>query len=413
MTDYEHMSREELIRELEKLQSPSWAKDAEGLNKVLDELRIHQVELEMQNRELREVQQELEESRNRYADLYDFAPVGYASLDGKGVIRDINLTGSTMLGVERARLIDMPLARYVWPEDRGWFVEHMRRCRQTEEKVSTELKLAAGENAFVDVELSSVPHRSALSDDVLYRTMITNITERRLMEEELRRANEELQAFAHTISHDLQGTLAVIEGFSVVALSALEKGDSKEEVESLEHIIKGARRAQGYIESLLEYAQSVHKEGVASRAASEEVLMGVLSDLDGEIREKEVEVVIDDALPPIQVDPIRLRQVFLNLIGNAIRYLGDNEKPKIEIGARTEGGMVTLHISDNGVGIAREDQGEIFDPFKRFSTDGSYGVGIGLATVRRVVEGWGGKIWVASNPGEGATFYFSAPPATQ
>ncbi|MFW6114051.1 MAG: sensor histidine kinase [Actinomycetota bacterium] len=412
MADYKHMSKEELIEELEKLQSPNLARDGDGLNKVLDDLRIHQVELEMQNRELRKVQQELEESRNRYADLYDFAPVGYASLDGKGVIRDINLTGSTMLGVERGRLIGMPFAMHVWPEDRGWFIEHMRRCRQTDEKVSTELKLVAGKDSYIEVELSSVPHKSPFSDTVLYRTMMSDITERKLMEEELRRVNEELKAFAHTVSHDLQGTLTIIGGFSVAALAAHERGDSKEEVESLEHVIKGVRRAQEYIESLLGYAQAVHKEGTAPRAASEEILLGVLVDLEEQIRDKDAEVVIDDDLPHIRVDPIRLRQVFLNLIGNALRYLGDNDKPRIEIGGRTEGELVTLHVSDNGVGTEKQDQEKIFDPFKRLNTEESYGLGIGLATVKRAVEGWGGKVWVESSPGEGATFYFSAPAAT-
>jgi chemotaxis family two-component system sensor kinase Cph1 len=409
--EYENMTREELIAELEKLQSPSWARDADGLNNILEQLRIHQVELEMQNQELREAQQELEESRNRYADLYDFAPVGYASLDDTGLIHDINLTGSTMLGMERGRLVGMPLFRHVLFEDRGLFLEHMRRCRQTGEKVTTELRLVAKDNTAINVELSSVPYKRASGNAVLYRTVMMDITERKRMEEELRRGNEELKAFAHTISHDLRGSLAIIEGFSVAAFSALERGDNREEVESLEHVIKGARRAQGYIESLLEYAMAVHEEGVVLRAATDEVLVEVLIDYGEEIREKGVEMVIEKDLPPVKVDPIRLRQVLMNLIGNAIKYIGDNAKPRIEIGARTEGETVILHISDNGVGIQREDQDKIFEPFKRFTSDGSHGLGIGLATVKRVVEGWGGNIQVESKPGEGTTFLFSAPAA--
>jgi PAS domain S-box-containing protein len=156
-----------------------------ALEHLLEEQHNHEVELEMQNRELREAQQELEESRNRYADLYDFAPVGYVSLDNMGVIQQINLTGSAMIGIERERLIGMPFSRYVQPEDREVFLEHMRRGERSEDTVTTELRLNARGKPSMDVELSSLPSKNRPGSSAVYRTVITDITERKRAEEAL------------------------------------------------------------------------------------------------------------------------------------------------------------------------------------------------------------------------------------
>ncbi len=534
---YKKLTRAELIEELEKLESQRQAMGADEPESLVEQLHIHQVELEMQNRELREAQQDLEESRNHYADLYDFAPVGYVSLDDKGVILQINLTASAMLGVERERLVGMPFSRYVQPEDRGTFMEYMSECEMSEDMVTTELRLVARGKVAMDVELSCAPYKNKPGEAVVYGTAITDFTERKLLEEILResegyyrslfenayevivvlnpdgthkysrpsmkrisgyaldelegrsifelihpddvqhirgifsqgiqepgytanvelrfqhkdgswhiyeavgmnllddpavggvvvnareiterkrlenelvKSNEELRAFAHTLSHDLRSSLSIIEGFSDAALEASEENQRAEETDCLKHIIRGVQRAQGYIESVLQYAQSDHPEEEAFSADIEEVLLGVLMDYGEDIHDLGVEVENYIDVPPVMVNPIRLQQVFMNLIGNALKYLGNNRKPRIKVGAEKKGDTVTLYVSDNGVGISPEDQQEIFDPFKRFCIDGGFGLGIGLSTVKRAAEAWGGEVWVESEPGKGSTFFFTAPVA--
>ena len=214
-----------------------------------------------------------------------------------------------------------------------------------------------------------------------------DITERKAAEKELRARTEELDAFAHTVSHDLMGVLALIEGFSLTALEANQKGNLDEERQSLDHIVHATKRMEGYVDGLLQYARAVRQEGQASRAETEEVLMGVLTDLEEALLQGGAQVIVEEDLPSIMANPIRLHQVFLNLIANSLKYMGNNPEPRIEVGAKGEGDRVILYVKDNGVGIPKDKLEAIFLPFERLGNATGPGMGIGLATVKRAV--WG------------------------
>jgi PAS domain S-box-containing protein len=238
-----------------------------------------------------------------------------------------------------------------------------------------------------------------------------DITERRRMEKELKDRNEELEAFAHTISHDLLTPVAIVEGYAKAALEADMDGRPDAERECLEAIARGAQRMSDLITSLLQFAQAGHMDIEVSRAEPEEILVEVLMDLEEDIRAKGAEISIAADLPPVKVDAIKLQQVFFNILNNAIKHMGDVPEPRIEIGAREESGMAVFYIRDNGAGIPPELHKRIFEPFKHFSLSGTPGLGIGLSSVKRAVTAWGGKVWVESTPSIGATFFFSAPRA--
>ena len=124
----EQMSREELVKELAALQQAQQLKSE--MDEILHDLGVHQVELELQNRELRETQSALEASRQRFEELYDFAPVAYFTFDVRGCIQEVNLTGATMVGRDRARLVGMPFLSQVKMEDASLLWAHLRRCTQ-------------------------------------------------------------------------------------------------------------------------------------------------------------------------------------------------------------------------------------------------------------------------------------------
>jgi PAS domain S-box-containing protein len=151
--------------------------------RLLRELQVHQVELEMKNRELRETQQSLEESRNRYADLYDFAPIGYLTLDQKGVIREANLTAATLLGIQRSRLIGKPFFLFVADSDVGIFRSHLQQCQQSDHQIAIEVWLRPKDAVLLPVQLLSVPIRQ--DAQLSYRTTIIDMTGRRLAEKKL------------------------------------------------------------------------------------------------------------------------------------------------------------------------------------------------------------------------------------
>jgi PAS domain S-box-containing protein len=155
------MTRDELVAALTALQraaqpgAPGAPQSLDTTERVLHELHVHQIELEMQNRALREAQQALEESRDRYAQLYDFAPVGYVTLDRAHCITEINLTGATLLGVERARLIGSPLAHFIARADHPSLAHHLARCYETDDLVVGEVTLKGQQEPPVRVQLSS------------------------------------------------------------------------------------------------------------------------------------------------------------------------------------------------------------------------------------------------------------------
>lgn len=250
-----------------------------------------------------------------------------------------------------------------------------------------------------------------LVEDRTLQVMMTNerlqneIAERMLVEEELRARNAELEAFAHTISHDLRSSISVIEGYAQVARES--SGELLQEC--LEKILYLTRRMESFIESLLAYSEAGRPEGRPEAVNPNQLLKEILAEREAEISAGNVEVIVEEELPIVRVDPLRLQQVFINLLDNALKYTGDNPSPSVRFGEVEREGSAVFYVRDNGIGIARKEQGRIFEPFQRLSSGNHHGLGIGLSTVKRAVEGWGGEVWVESAPGEGSTFFFSIP----
>ena len=195
MADYGKMKKEALIRRVNSLLSSLDALEGRGIEKpkrLIQELQVHQIELEIQNRELRKAQERLEEANSRYADLYDFSPVGYVGLDEKGIIREINLTGSSMLGIERSRLIGKPFVLYLDGADRTTFEEHLRHCRSAKERTVSELAISAGREDPVEIEMMSAPFENHEKKAIL-RSALIDVTERRKAEKRLRQLSSAME----------------------------------------------------------------------------------------------------------------------------------------------------------------------------------------------------------------------------
>jgi signal transduction histidine kinase len=230
---------------------------------------------------------------------------------------------------------------------------------------------------------------------------------------QLSERNQELEAYGHTISHDLLGPVTLIKGYATIARENLPQEACERERENLGKIIDASDRMTRLTTSLLEYAKAGNPEGEIERVDSGEALRSVLQDMEARIDEAGGRVYVAPDLPAVMADPLKLRQVFSNLLGNAVKFRVEERPLKIGIGYEVEEGTVTFDVRDNGEGMGAEQVGEIFEPFKRFSHDDSPGGGIGLATVRRAVEAWGGSIQVESVPGKGTVFYFTVPAGMQ
>ncbi|HYQ91662.1 MAG TPA: PAS domain S-box protein [Candidatus Competibacteraceae bacterium] len=176
---------------------------------LIVELQLHQVELEMQNLELRETQQALEASRDRYADLYDFAPVGYVSLTGQGVIKELNLTAAALLGKPRQCLLNYPFARFVAEAERHHFFSHVQHC-QAEGWARTGLTLLSKNGPPHQVQLYSTSVQDQTHGS-LCRTVMTDITDLKQAEDALRQTQAELEQRVQARTADLQTANAALQ----------------------------------------------------------------------------------------------------------------------------------------------------------------------------------------------------------
>jgi len=193
--DYKRLSKAGLDVCLDQLLAqPATSEQASELQFLLHELQVHQIELEIQNRELRESQQLLEEARDRYADLYDFAQVGYLSLDNKGAILDINLRAAIMLGRERSQLVGMPLVTFLLPGESRILFEHLSQVFKTTSKVVHELRLKLADGGSCLVQIQSIVVKSGEGGDYSCHAALLDISQQRQIENELKQSEKQLRA---------------------------------------------------------------------------------------------------------------------------------------------------------------------------------------------------------------------------
>jgi signal transduction histidine kinase len=243
----------------------------------------------------------------------------------------------------------------------------------------------------------------------------TEIKERTRAEEavrnvarELARSNQDLEQFAYVASHDLQEPLRAVAGYvGLLQRRYPEKVDARGQ-HYIESAMDGALRMQRLIEDLLAFSRVQTKGKTFAPANLGAALDRALLNLQVAMQETHAEVT-SDPLPTLRVDASQISQLLQNLIGNGIKFHGE-ETPKIHIGAEQRDGAWTFSVRDNGIGMEPQYYDRIFQIFQRLHTRKQYpGTGIGLAICKKIVERHGGKIWVESQPGHGSTFYFTLP----
>lgn len=251
-----------------------------------------------------------------------------------------------------------------------------------------------------------------------YYMIITDLTEQKKSEQELHdllkdleRSNEELQQFAYVSSHDLQEPLRTIASFTQLLERRYKGKFDADADEFMDYVVEAAKRMQRMILDLLEYSRVSTSNVEFKEIDITDALDEALFNLKGTIKRNNAVITHND-LPAVTADKSQLVKVFQNLISNAIKFRKETEPPKIYISAREneEKDEYVFSVADNGIGMDTQYAGRVFTIFQRLHTIEEYhGSGIGLSVAKRIIERHSGRIWVESELGKGATFYFTLP----
>lgn len=423
------LQAEEIVRERSSPAAPSTeTMSPDALQLMLHELHVQQIELEMQNEELRRTQAELETARSRYFDLYHQAPAGYCTVSAAGLIQEANHMATTLLASGRATVKGQVMTRFVATSHQDCYYLLRKRLLGSSKQQSTEVQMARGDGqpfwAFMVATLAS----DGRGDIII---LFTDITEQREAEQERRAqaertlqhqaaqqaaeaANQAKTVFLATMSHEIRTPLNSIIGFTNLLLeSAL--GDEQRQYAEMARS-SGAMLLQ-LINEFLDFSkiEAGRLEIESLDFCPSQELENALDQIRVAAQLKGLELRSEIQAPPlVQGDAVRLLQVVLNLLSNAVKFTAHGQVTLSCQETHRHNGVVWLRVAvaDMGIGIAEEALGRLFEPF--FQADASTtrqfgGTGLGLAIAKRLTIAMGGRIEVESKPNIGTTFRIDLP----
>jgi PAS domain S-box-containing protein len=386
----------------------------EDPRRLVHELEVHQVELEMQNEELRAARLEIEEGLQRYTELFDFAPMGYVLLDPGGTIREANLEVARVLGVARKDLLGRRFALFVDPRQRVTLNELLEGVlaggADGQASATLEVDLPRESDEALEVRLIASARTGATPGTLV---AIHDITARRRAEAALREESGRKDDFLAALSHELRNPLAPIRT-SLSVLERVEPGgeDAHKAMAILRRQVDHLVRI---VDDLLDVTRIARNKVHLQREPLElgGLVRRTMEDHLPEFEAREIALEGHIATEPLwaEVDGTRVAQVIGNLLGNALKFTPRGGR--VDLGLRREGNQAVLSVRDNGAGIAPEMRARLFEPFIQApqTLDRSRGgLGLGLAMVKGLVELHGGTVDVTSaGPGRGCEFTIRLP----
>jgi PAS domain S-box-containing protein len=413
---------------------------------LVQELQVHQIELEMQNEELKRSKLETEGALAKYSNLYDFAPLGLFTLDKDKLILEVNLAGAKLLGMDRRHLLNRRFELFVPREDRKTLEAFCREAYSTKVKQNCELRLVKSTGEMIHAYIEGKATENA---GIEYRIAVLDITERKAMEEELRRSRDELDLrvrertaellktneelrdakeaavaavkakaqFLANMSHEIRTPLNAIIGMTSLMLDVDEPLNS-EQRDNLELVRTNGDALLTIVNDILDFSKMesdkvvLEEQTFALRQCVEESIDLVA------IRATEkglnLAYTIDKNVPDTIIGDFgRLRQILGNLLSNAVKFT-DKGEVMLSVSTQepegTRNNEIHFAVQDTGIGIPQDHMDQLFQPFNQMepSTTRLYGgTGLGLVISKMLVELMGGRIWVESQEGKGSTFHFT------
>jgi PAS domain S-box-containing protein len=358
------------------------------------------------------------QAEEKFQLVFEASPTGLLMMSREGSILLLNAQIEHLFGYQRDELLGRSIEVLVPARFRGQHPAHRLAffMAPTARAMGTGRDLYGlrkdGSEFAVEIGLNPVETDQGMA----VMATVIDITARKRSEttlaqqrDELERSNKDLEQFAYVASHDLQEPLRAVAG-CVQLLKKRYHGQLDERAhEYIGHAVDGAKRMQSLIDDLLTFARIRRAENTSHAVSCADALSVALKNLSVSIQESGAQVTWD-ALPIVSGEAGQITMLLQNLIANAVKFRKPTEIPHIHIGVSRDARRATFSVSDNGIGISQEHFERIFGVFQRLHTRSEYpGTGIGLAVCKRIVEHQGGRIWVESKPGEGATFRFVLP----
>ena len=402
MVNYSKLTKAQLIEQIHALKAEleTICRKCESSG-LAHELRVHQVELEAQNQELRETQHKLEETRDRYADLYDFSPVGYVTLSKHGVIKGINLTGAAMLGRERAQIVGKPLTLWTTRQSLPILLRHLQHVCHSPEKISDEVIIKNNDGRLLEVSMTSVKDQRHNAKYEICHTVLIDQTERKRNEEKLRRSRELLRELAthHEAVREEERKRVAREIHDELGQALLAL---KMDIAMLKSSFGNAHPLlPGKVEAMLKLVDGT-MESVRSIAANlrPAVLdLGIVPALEWLMEEfqkrTDISCVLEVGEEDIQLDDNVATGIFRIVQESLTNVLRHAHATRVNVSLTREEGKLRVMVKDNGVGI----------DFKQPNHRKSFGLsGIGERAIMI-----GGELMIEGKPNEGTTLTVLIP----
>jgi PAS domain S-box-containing protein len=415
------MNRDHL-RDLARAAAGGQTPDLQGLSAhdveiLIHEFGVYQMELEAQNEELRKTRLALEETRDRYRELYDFAPVGYFTLSRSGEILEANLTGCTLLGSTRRELLGRHLSEFLDRQGGDDLYRHLGKVLETIEAQNEEVLLLHEGDQERWLRLESVAARDGGGQPVC-RTAVTDVTDRKRAEkaqaaamqtaEEASRAKSE---FLANMSHEIRTPMTV---FMAAVEHLLQREADPQRQQLLDLANQSARRLSVLIDDILDFSRIEARKLILEEKSFDlrEHVRSTVEMLAMQAGDKQLQLnmAIAPEIPARVIgDASRLEQILTNLIGNAIKFTNQGE---VQVSVQLQGDRLEFLVSDTGFGIPAEQREVLFESFTQ--ADSSFkrrfgGSGLGLAISKGLVQLMGGTIGVRGREGQGSVFFFNLP----